>query len=272
MGLSPSYNFASILRSIRFGELRFPAVFPAMQSWYVRNPIAAATKGGKGTVDSVSLAPVAAAARPKSKEDLNRLGVRYARFGYADRAVETLKRSASLDRSYVNPRINLGNAYFIAGQYEKTRALSGLGRQQQLSVAVIDVGRVAAPFLLTELDTAKQEGEIFSNGIAVSGACLYQAVGDGLRMFREHREGNRRHGRGAACGPRKKRLQRCSPPAAVQAESNPSPCRTARAARPVTAPMRKIATWRGSTVLMTRHCTRIHAHSAAPMAPEDRPR
>lgn len=82
---------------------------------------AAFSQESKKLVDAV-VAAYAAAAKQDSKEDLNRLGVRYARFGYADKAVDALKKSATLDSSYLPPRINLGNAYYIAKQFDKALA------------------------------------------------------------------------------------------------------------------------------------------------------
>lgn len=122
-------------------------------------------------------------------------------FGNGERLCATDKGLFSANESYGAAFCDIGNpndpasvktfdfgsktsrGITTAGNYAFVNNHRYEGWQQQLSVAIIDVGRVAAPFLLTELDTAKQEGDIYSNGIAVSGAYLYQAVGDGLRIF-----------------------------------------------------------------------------------------
>ena len=53
------------------------------------------------------------------KEDWNRLGIKLARFGRYDKALEAFKAAVGMDPAYVGPRINAGNVFFLAGNYGK---------------------------------------------------------------------------------------------------------------------------------------------------------
>jgi len=61
----------------------------------------------------------AAARQSGRKEDWNRFGIKIARLGRHDQALEAFKMAAAMDPAYLGPRINTGNVLFLAGKYDK---------------------------------------------------------------------------------------------------------------------------------------------------------
>jgi len=52
------------------------------------------------------------------KEDWNRLGIVYAKFNRYDRAEESFMRALNMDRSYIDPQVNLGTMAYLRGSYQ----------------------------------------------------------------------------------------------------------------------------------------------------------
>jgi tetratricopeptide (TPR) repeat protein len=52
------------------------------------------------------------------KRDFNKLGIIAAQFGRASVAEEAFNSALSLDRNYLNPKINLGNLYYMEEEYQ----------------------------------------------------------------------------------------------------------------------------------------------------------
>jgi len=52
------------------------------------------------------------------KQDYNKLGIAYARFGQYSKAEESFKKAIEIDRSYLEAEINLGNVQYLKGQYD----------------------------------------------------------------------------------------------------------------------------------------------------------
>ncbi len=59
----------------------------------------------------------AEARRTGAKEDYNRLGLAYARFGRYDDAAQAFGRAAAMDPGYLAPRVNLGNIAYLRREY-----------------------------------------------------------------------------------------------------------------------------------------------------------
>lgn len=57
-----------------------------------------------------------------TKEDLNRLGIKLARFGRYDKAAAAFRQALALDASYMSPKLNLGNVYYLSKDYPKALA------------------------------------------------------------------------------------------------------------------------------------------------------
>ena len=77
------------------------------------------------------------ASASKRKRDFNKLGIIAAQFGRADTAEEAFNAALSLDRNYLNPKINLGNLYYMEEEYQEAlrnflgaeRTMAEAGRQ-----------------------------------------------------------------------------------------------------------------------------------------------
>ena len=84
--------------------------------------VAAAAKDAARLVDAILEAAGAAAKATGSKEDLNRLGIKLARYGRYAKAGESFAKAAAMDPQYASPRLNLGNLLFLAKDYPKALA------------------------------------------------------------------------------------------------------------------------------------------------------
>lgn len=80
----------------------------------------------------------------------------------------------------IAPRLGLGVA--LSGNYAFANSYVN-GGTPDMSITIVDVSRIGKPWLVADLRTATKSGDIYSNGIAVSGGYLYQATGDGLRIY-----------------------------------------------------------------------------------------
>jgi tetratricopeptide (TPR) repeat protein len=58
------------------------------------------------------------ASASKRKRDFNKLGIIAAQFGRVSAAEEAFNGALSLDRNYLNPKINLGNLYYMEEEYQ----------------------------------------------------------------------------------------------------------------------------------------------------------
>jgi tetratricopeptide (TPR) repeat protein len=73
-------------------------------------------------VNAIVDSAAATAKASGSKQDRNRLGIRYARFGRYDKALAAFKDAAAMDPGYVGPRMNTGNVYLLMKSYDKALA------------------------------------------------------------------------------------------------------------------------------------------------------
>ena len=77
------------------------------------------------------------ASSSKRKRDFNKLGIIAAQFGRTGTAEEAFNSALSLDRNYLNPKINLGNLYYMEEEYQDAlrnflgaeRTMAEAGRQ-----------------------------------------------------------------------------------------------------------------------------------------------
>ncbi|MDA3940559.1 MAG: hypothetical protein PF693_14835 [Spirochaetia bacterium] len=77
------------------------------------------------------------ATNSKRKRDFNRLGITAAQFGRITTAKEAFNSALSLDRNYLNPKINMGNLYYMEEEYQEAlrnflgaeRIMAEAGRQ-----------------------------------------------------------------------------------------------------------------------------------------------
>ena len=65
------------------------------------------------------LRPLEDAAATGDPRQWNRLGIRAAQLGRTDLARTALNRAAALDRTYIDPRVNLGSVHFVLGEYRQ---------------------------------------------------------------------------------------------------------------------------------------------------------
>jgi tetratricopeptide (TPR) repeat protein len=138
--------------------------------------VANASRDLTSVVDGILEQAQAAARRDNLKESWNRLGIKLARFGRFEKAIQAFRQAASLDPSYASPRINLGNVLFLMKDYDKAlaeyqrldKALSGGGPAPALAAIRINISKCynamgdyarAGEFLAraTELDPALGE-------------------------------------------------------------------------------------------------------------------
>ena len=70
-----------------------------------------------GLVDVFTGAARTAAARGGGREDHNRLGIAYARFGRLQDAQSAFSRALAIDPGYISARVNLGNLLFLKEDY-----------------------------------------------------------------------------------------------------------------------------------------------------------
>ncbi len=84
--------------------------------------VSAAAREIEKLVDAITEAAEKQAKASGAKEDLNKLGIRYARFGSYEKAAATFRQAAALDPAYASPRLNLGNVYFLSKDYAKALA------------------------------------------------------------------------------------------------------------------------------------------------------
>jgi len=70
-------------------------------------------------VDSVLEDYLTAAQESGEKRHYNRLGVASAQFGRYSQAEKAFNTALSLDRNYLNPRINLGNVYYLRQEFQQ---------------------------------------------------------------------------------------------------------------------------------------------------------
>ena len=70
-------------------------------------------------VDSVLEDYLTAAQESGQKRHYNRLGVASAQFGRYSQAEKAFNTALSLDRNYLNPRINLGNVYYLRQEFQQ---------------------------------------------------------------------------------------------------------------------------------------------------------
>jgi tetratricopeptide (TPR) repeat protein len=86
--------------------------------------------------------------------DINRLGLLYARFGLFDDAVEQFLRVSEV--GYVPSTVNLGNVYFLSGEYRKASEAYNRALEQSPNNARAIVGLAKAQFELENLGEARQ--------------------------------------------------------------------------------------------------------------------
>ncbi len=112
-GFYPTASAQALYRPVGLTETDL-----GLQYGKTENIVAASARETRKLTDQIVDA-YAASAKSGTTEELNRLGIQLARFGYTEKAISTLKKSASLDAGNLNPRINLGNTYFLAKDFGK---------------------------------------------------------------------------------------------------------------------------------------------------------
>lgn len=146
-------------------------------------------------VDGILEQAQAAARHDNLKESWNRLGIKLARYGRLDKAMQAFRQAASLDPAYASPRINLGNVLFLMKDYDRAlaeyqrldKALSSGGSAQTLAGLRINISKCynamgnyakAGEFLskATELDPGL--GEKFAYLAAAEGGGGRAAMAD----------------------------------------------------------------------------------------------
>jgi tetratricopeptide (TPR) repeat protein len=85
-------------------------------------PAQAAARDTAKLIDALADAATAAAKAAGSKEEWNRLGIRLARYGRSEKAIEAFRQASRLDPKYQSPRMNLGNVYFLGKAWDKALA------------------------------------------------------------------------------------------------------------------------------------------------------
>jgi tetratricopeptide (TPR) repeat protein len=85
-------------------------------------PVQAARRDISKLVDALADAATASAKATGTKEDWNRLGIRLARYGRDEKAVEAFSRSSGMDSAYLSPKMNIANVYFLAKAFDKALA------------------------------------------------------------------------------------------------------------------------------------------------------
>jgi len=108
-----------------------------------------------------------------AKEDWNRLGIKLARLGQADKAVSAFNQAAKLDPNYVSPKMNLGNMYFLSKTWDKA-----LGEYLRLDKALPTTSPIAASLRLNISKCYNAMGEYKKAGeFLASAAALDPALG-----------------------------------------------------------------------------------------------
>ncbi len=105
------------------------------------------------------------------KQDYNRLGVAYAKFGQYSKAEDAFKRALQIDPGYIFAQVNLGNIMFLSKKYQValkdfTRALNtfnkkGLGKSSGALKVMLNISKVH--YALKEYDKAKSFYDLAHN-------------------------------------------------------------------------------------------------------------
>ncbi|MCF6335556.1 MAG: hypothetical protein L3J12_07430, partial [Spirochaetales bacterium] len=91
-------------------------------------------------IDNVIEDYKASAEATRRKRDFNKLGIIAAQFGRTQTAEDSFNSALSLDRNYINPKINLGNLYYMEEEYQDALR-NFLGAERTM----VDIGRDSSP-------------------------------------------------------------------------------------------------------------------------------
>lgn len=101
------------------------------------------SRDAKKLVDGI-IAYYTASSKKDSPADLNRLGLRLARYGFPDKALPVLKQAVKLDGESPNPLINLGNVFYVSKDYDQALSHYRLAETRLAEQAAADPASPAA--------------------------------------------------------------------------------------------------------------------------------
>ncbi len=87
----------------------------------------------------------------------NSLGVLYGKYGLFDKAEEQLQTAIRLDRNAYNPPFNLGNIYFLKGDYDKALSMYEQAKNLKPESSLVLAGLARTKFELEQFDEAQAD-------------------------------------------------------------------------------------------------------------------